>query len=109
GQHLAPDRAVELAAARLQGKLEGPPLAGEVFAQLPGGHLQQRACLVAARAGTPGDADDGLVLLGEGNRPRRRVEGEAAARHARGVPASREAASLPGSVIGSEQTWPRQR
>src|SRR3546814_5274925 len=61
-QHLAPYGAVEVAAARLQGQVEGAAGAGEIVAQLLRGVLQQIAVpLAAARGGpaAPGDADDG--------------------------------------------------
>src|SRR3546814_18934983 len=57
----------------------------------------------------PGDADDGAVLLGDGDRHGGCVEGEAPTRHGRLAPASRAAASLAGSVIGREPTVPRPR
>src|SRR3546814_15917416 len=72
--------AVEFAAARLQGQVEGVAGAGEVGAQLLRGILQQAAVLVAAaRDGraAPGDADDGAVCFGDGDRAGRAVEGEA--------------------------------
>src|SRR3546814_4835094 len=114
-QHLAPYSAVELGAARLQRQIESWAVVGEVIAYLRGGLLQKVAAVMATTCRTapgwtgPGDADDGAVLLGDGDRPGGCVEGEAPTRHGRLAPASRAAASLAGSVIGSEQTVPRQR
>src|SRR3546814_12162028 len=98
---------------RLFRSVEGVAGAGEVVAQLLRGILQQAAVLVAAaRDGraAPGDADDGAVFFGDGDRAGRAVEGEAPAAHgcrpgAAGA-ASSAAASFAGSVIGSEQAGP---
>src|SRR3546814_2299298 len=81
----------------------------EVIAQLRGGLLHKVAAVMATTCRTapgwtgPGDADDGAVLLGDGDRPGGCVEGEAPTRHGRLAPASRAAASLAGSVIGRSE------
>src|SRR3546814_16521128 len=102
---LAPYSAVELGAARLQRQIEAVAVVGEVIAQLRGGLLQKVAAVMATTCRTapgwtgPGDADDGAVLLGDGDRTGGCVEGEEPTRHGRLAPASRASTSLAGAVV----------